>query len=259
MSHKPGAAPNAPPFEKLVSEASCQPFSGWDFSHIASRLIREPLPWDYVERVRESMRTARAVLDMGTGGGERLAGLAPFPTETLATEAYEPNVPIARARLDPLGVTVVPVKSYDALPLDDGKFDLVINHHEKFIATELWRIMRPGGLFITQQAGERMNIELREWLEGRPVEPGPSSRLERSVYHLRNAGFDIVDTREAFPAGAFHDVGAIVYYLKAIPWSVPGFDVETHRCRLVSIHDRIQEHGRLVVTGHNHFIEARRP
>ena len=185
-----------------------------------------------MERVRESMRTAGAVLDMGTGGGERLAALAPFPTETLATEAYK--------------------------PLDDGKFDLVINRHEKFIATELWRIMRPGGLFITQQVGERMDVELREWLEGRPVEPGPSSRLERSVYHLRNAGFDIVDTREAFPAGAFHDVGAIGYYLKAIPWSVRGFDVETHRCRLVSIHDHIQEHGRLVVTGHHYFIEARR-
>ena len=189
---------------------------------------------------------------------ERLAELAPLPTEAFATEAYGPNVPIARARLEPLGVTVVPVESYHALPLDDGKFDLVINRHEKFTATELWRIMRPGGLFITQQVGERMNIELRERLEGRPVEPSPSSRLERSVYHLRNAGFDIVDAREASTAGAFHDVGAIVYYLKAVPWSVRGFDVETHRCRLESMHDHIQEHGRLEVTGHHYFIEAQR-
>ena len=258
MSHKRGAAPDAPLFEKLVSRASRQPFSGWDFSYIESRLTSEPLPWDYMKRVRESMRAGRAILDVGTGGGERLAELAPFPAEAFATEAYGPNVPIARARLEPLGVTVVPVKSNGALPLDDGTFDLVINRHEKFIATELWRVMRPGGLFITQQVGERMNIELRQWLEGRPVERSPSTRLERSVQSLRNAGFDIVDTREAFTARAFHDIGAIVYYLKAVPWSVRGFDVETHRDRLLAIHDHIQEHGRLEVTGHHYFIEAQR-
>ena len=198
------------------------------------------------------------MLDMGTGGGERLAGLVPLPVETFATEAHAPNVPIASARLEPLGVTVVAAKSAEALPLDDDQFDLVINRHEKFAAAEVWRILRPGGLFITQQVGERMNIELKEWLEGALVETSPSM-LEGSVHYLRNVGFDIVDTREAFPATAFHDVGAIVYYLKAIPWSVPGFDVETHRDQLVSIHNHIQAHAAFVVTGHNYFIEAVKP
>lgn len=198
------------------------------------------------------------MLDLGTGGGERLAGLVPLPAETFATEAYAPNVPIASARLEPLGVTVVAAKSDEDLPLDDDQFDLVINRHERFAAAEVWRILRPGGLFITQQVGERMNIELKEWLEGSPVETGPS-RLQGSVRHLRNVGFDIVDTHEGFPATAFHDVGAIVYYLKAIPWSVPGFDVETHRDQLVSIHNQIQSHATFVVTGHNYFIEAVKP
>jgi len=34
---------------------------------------------------------------MGTGGGEFLASLAPLPMHTSATEAYPPNVEIARA------------------------------------------------------------------------------------------------------------------------------------------------------------------
>ena len=204
------------------------------------------------------MQESHSMLDMGTGGGERLAGLVPLPVETFATEAYAPNVPIASARLEPLGVTVVAAKSDEDLPLDDDQFDLVINRHERFAAAEVWRILRPGGLFITQQVGERMNIELNEWLEGSPVETGPS-RLEGSVRHLRNVGFDIVDTREAFPTTAFHDVGAIVYYLKAIPWTVPGFDVETHRDQLVSIHNHIQSNATFVVTGHYYFIEAVKP
>ncbi len=258
MSHKPRATGCARCFKELVSEASSQPFSGWDFSYIASRRNEEALPWDYLKRVREAMQTSHAMLDMGTGGGERLAGLAPFSAETFATEAHEPNVSLASARLEPLGVTVVAVKSGDALPLKDDKFDLVINRHENFTPSEVWRIMRPGGLFITQQVGERMNLELKEWLADGPVETGPS-RLEESVHHLQDAGFKIVDTHEAFPATAFHDVGAVVYYLKAIPWTVPGFDVETHRDQLVAIHNHIHEHGKFALVGHYCFIEAVKP
>ena len=46
--------------------------SGWDFSHLQGRYTVEPLPWDYQERVRESLRPGVRLLDMGTGGGEIL-------------------------------------------------------------------------------------------------------------------------------------------------------------------------------------------
>ena len=101
------------------------PFSGWDFSHIYDRWTEEHPPWSYDDLAREALRSARSAADLGTGGGERLSTLADtFPARMFATEAYPPNLAIARAKLEPLGVTVVPYESADVvggpLPFAEG-------------------------------------------------------------------------------------------------------------------------------------------
>ena len=40
--------------------------------------------------------------------------------------------------------------------------------------------------------------------------------------------------------GTFLDVGAIVYYLKAVPWDVPGFTVRTHLRHLLALQERLE-------------------
>lgn len=65
--------------------------------------------------------------------------------------------------------------------------------------------------------------------------------------------------RECFPPTCVRDVGAIVYYLSAIPWAVPGFSLRTHRDRLRAIHDRIQADGELRLTSHYVLLEAVKP
>ena len=67
------------------------------------------------------------MLDMGTGGGEFLSSLAPLPDQTWATEAFLPNLPLAKARLELLGIQVVHVDSDFELPFVDEEFYLVIN------------------------------------------------------------------------------------------------------------------------------------
>jgi SAM-dependent methyltransferase len=77
----------------------------------------------------------------------------PFPELAYATEAYAPNVPVAKKRLEPLGVRVTAIDDDDSLPFDDAGFDLVLNKHESFSPAEVRRILRPGGTFLTQQVG----------------------------------------------------------------------------------------------------------
>ena len=204
------------------------------------------------------MRGVRSMLDMGTGGGEFLAALAPLPPRTWATEAYPPNVPIARRRMEPLGVQVEPIESDDHLPFGDGQFDLVVNRHESFRAAEVFRILRPGGAFVTQQVGEANAAGLNELL-GSPVEPTDSGWLERSLAYLRAAGFDVLDAKEELPEAVFRDVGAVVYYLKAIPWQVRGFDPDHYREQLRTIHERIRRDGGLTVHIHRFLVEVVKP
>ncbi len=131
-------------FDRLLAEAVAAPFSGWDFSWLEGRRVEEGADdWDYEERARKLIQTVASLLDVGTGGGERLSQLGPFPPRAIATEAYGPNVPVATRRLQPLGITIVqthpgvhdtrgpqPDGSFPErrLPFPDASFELVLAH-----------------------------------------------------------------------------------------------------------------------------------
>lgn len=245
-------------FEQLMTESLNQDFSGWDFSFLNNRMVSQPVSWDYRQRVLDRLKTATAFLDMGTGGGEFLASLTPFPQQTYATEAYLPNVPIARKRLEPLGVQVVELASDGQLPFDDAQFDLVINRHESYSTTGVFRILRPDGIFITQQVGARNNQRLNELLQDPVTLSHAHWNLAYALQWLRQAGFQILEHYEEFPEARFTDIGAVVYYLKAIPWQIPDFTVERYRDRLLAIHRHIQQTGALRVKEHRFYIEAKK-
>lgn len=153
-------------FDRLVQEAERADFSGWEFSWLHGRMIEEPRAWDYAAIVRRAFGGVRVMLDIGTGGGERLADMASLPPETYATEGYPPNVPVARERPEPLGVRVVATDSDEVLPFGDAAFELVIDRHTGCPAVEVYRVLRAGGRFITQQVGDRHNRELNVLLAG---------------------------------------------------------------------------------------------
>src|SRR5260370_28007852 len=150
-------------FDELIAEAESQPFASWDFSFVKDRMVEAPLPWDYLVEVLERLSGVSALLDLGTGGGEVLSRIAPFPPRTLAAEEYAPNAPIAARRLHPLGTQVVryeaPMENYAApgaprpnkpgLPFRDSAFDLVIDRHEAYLGAEVFTILRPGGRLMT--------------------------------------------------------------------------------------------------------------
>ncbi len=256
-----------PTFDRLIDQAQRETFSGWDFPPIAGRMRENAVEWDYAELLRPQLDAVDAVLDLGTGGGELLSSLAPLPARTVATEAYLPNVSVARRRLAPLGITVVevsgapdnitiaPGEGLNTLPFTDASFPLVINRHESYYLSEVFRILQPGGSFLTQQVGGAHNQRLNQLL-GAP--PGYDLRwdLAFAARQLEAAGFLIQDRREAFPQTIFTDVGALVYYLKAVPWQIPGFSIDSYRDRLHAIHQRIQADGPLRIQGHFFYLAA---
>lgn len=203
---------------------------------------------------------AESLLDMGTGGGERLSAFQPLPVDTHATEGWAPNIPVARAKLEPLGVTVHALEdNNDSLPFADSTFDLVINRHTSYDPAEVFRVLKPGGRFITQQVGSRNNLGLNELFEVGPTFDESSWNLEHAVQDAVDAGFRVITQSEAFPASRFYDIGAVVFYLNAISWQVSGFSVDAFRGKLFEIHLLIESQGWLEVGEHRFLIEAERP
>lgn len=245
-------------FDKLVDEAWHHEFCGWDFGYLAGRMLESELSWDYRQIVAAKARHATALLDLDTGGGEFLSSLRPLPPNTWATEAYPPNVPIAKACLGPLGVRVVDALAAAPLPFRDRSFDLVIDRHGSYLASEVYRILRPGKRFVTQQVGGENCIGLNEMLQDRVAFEYSYWTLGYAVRQLEESGFRILDRREEHPRVEFLDIGAVVYYLKVISWQVGDFGIDRHRERLARIHQVIQETGRFAVTAHRFIIEAQK-
>jgi len=249
-----------PSFEDLISDAEA-PFVGWDFSWITAtrRMVEAPLDWSYASKILPYLKMADSLLDMGTGGGELLAKLRPLPKHTCATEGYAPNVSLARQRLLPMGIQVWEVGGDGVLPFDDNSFDLVINRHAAYNESEVHRILKPGGHFLTQQVGGQNERELNKLLGADDNSSFAGWNLDDAVHRLRCHRFDILEEQEAFPVSRYYDVGAIVYYLKAVPWQVPDFSLKKYRDGLYRIHCMIQRDGYLDIPMHRFFIAARKP
>ena len=82
--------------------------------------------------------------------------------------------------------------------------------------------------------------------------------MSYAVNELEDAGFEILEQTEAWPVTRFSDVGAIVYYLKAIPWQISDFSVEKYWPVLQKVHQQIQRDGFVEVRGHYFFIVAQK-
>ena len=247
-----------------------EPFTGWDFGHIASRSRPQKPPWSFKSVARAALRQADRALDLGTGGGEVLAALHDaFPRVMVATEAHPPNVAVAHRRLAPLGATLVaygvepgkvPVSRVQdtapCLPFRDGSFDLILDRHEAYDAPELARVLASGGVFLTQQLDGRSHAELLQRFGVAPQWPGVTQ--DNLVVELREAGLTIEDARSSWGTLAFSDIGALVYYLKAVPWLVPGFSVARFEAVLLQLHEELEAAGELRVAEGAFLIRARK-
>ena len=232
---------------------------GWDFSHIAGRFHEDELPWDYRDTILKHLTPGMKLLDVDTGGGEFLLELGHPHENTSATEAYPPNVELCARKLLPLGIDFREGDGCEPLSFDDNSFDMVINRHGDFCPPDMFRVLKDGGLFITQQVGAENDRELAELLMGDGELPFPEQYLNITEAKFRAAGFEIVEAQECFRSISFSDVGALVWFARVIPWEFPGFSVDTHLDRLLEAQRILEEKG--CVDGHIHrfILVARKP
>ena len=233
---------------------------GWDFSHIHGRYDEEDdLPWDYRQIIDEYLTDDMKLLDFDTGGGEFLLSLGHPYGNTAATEGFPPNVELCKETLLPLGIDFKTCDDESNIPFADNSFDIFINRHGSFDPKEAYRILKPGGTFITQQVGGQNDRELVEMVL--PDVPRSHPELELSVQRkcFEEAGFDIIRGEETFRPIRFFDVGAFVWFARIIEWEFPGFSVEKCFDRLLKMQETIDRTGAAEGTIHRYLIVARKP
>jgi SAM-dependent methyltransferase len=235
---------------------------GWDFGWLDGRATEERPSWGYQRLLGQRLARADVALDVQTGGGEVLAGATPtrWPPTLVATEGWPPNVPVAAERLRPQGGSVVQAEAArPVLPFADATFDLVTSRHPATVHwEEIARVLAPGGTYFAQHVGGGTNVEISEHFLG------PIERADRRDHHVEAAaaeaaGLEVVDCRNERLGLRFFDVGAMVWFLRKVVWTVPGFTVERYRPQLLALHERIRDEGEFRSTMSRTLFEARKP
>ena len=142
------------------------------------------------------------------------------------------------------------------MPFESGEFDLVLNRHSGLNCAEVARILAPGGTFLTQQVHGLWAQDLLAAFGTTPQ--WPDATPEYYLPRLEAAGLSVETAEEWLGKLTFHDIGAVVYYLKAVPWLVPGFSVDTHTDNLMRLQERLQREGELVFEARKFLIQARK-
>lgn len=247
-------------FDALVAEAAAAPVDGWDFSWLAGRATEQRPSWGYQRLMGQRLAQVSSALDIQTGGGEVLAGAEKFPLTMAATESWPANVARATRLLGPRGVVVVATPDDPPLPFGDAAFDLVVSRHPATVWwAEIARVLAPGGTYFAQHVGPASVFELVEFFLGPQEQARMKRRPDDETAAARAAGLDVVDVRSERLRMEFADIGAVVYFLRKVIWTVPDFTVEAYRDRLHALHRRIETGGPFVAHSSRHLIELRKP
>ena len=145
------------------------------------------------------------------------------------------------------------------VPFEDNSFDIVINRHGDLDPPEIWRMLKAGGYFITQQVGSDNDRDLVDAVLPGLEKPFPHNNLTKQRKAFENAGFAILQAAEAYRPILFFDVGAFVWFARIIEWEFPGFSVEKCFDRLLQLQKTIETDGKIQGTTHRFLIVARKP
>ena len=212
-----------------------------------------PLPWDYRKKLLDFLKPDTTFLDMETGDGGLLLSLNhPYPLTAVTRQGEKPHRSEERW-FKSLGISVHPARGGKELPFPEDCFQVVSNYQGSYDLKELFRVLRPGGFFVTQQLGGQNDRSLIRRLLPGCSRGRPDFNLENQRPLFEGAGFRVMYRNQAYGKAQFSNVRAVCRYAAAHPRRFPGFSVEA--C-LDSLMDLVREMGQtgVVETERHHWI-----
>lgn len=135
---------------------------------------------------------------------------------------------------------------------------MIINRHGDFDPKKIYRLLRKGGIFVTQQVGSENDRDLVEMVLPDVPKPFPDLYLEKQRQAFEEAGFQILEANEAFRPICFLDIGAFVWFARIIEWEFPGFSVDRCFEQLLAMQKVIEENGKIEGKIHRYLLVVRK-
>lgn len=199
---------------------SVDTLQGWDFSRV--RAHRGPVLWDYVDVVRQYLKSSDCVLDVGTGGGEIFLSLASSFQQGFGIDQNPAMISTAQQNLSMLDIDNISLATMEAkhLQFDAQSFDVVLLRHLHVFVSEIVRVLRPGGCFITQMVGQRSALNFLDTFGWSPASFGPDwwQPVSELADDFRLQNCRILAVAEYDVPYWFQDIESFLFWILAVPW-----------------------------------------
>ena len=121
----------------------------WDFSNI--KYIEESLTnWDMYEILNRNAKSESRILDLGTGGGEKLIQYFPQVKEIIGTDFSNEMIKTANENLRKSSRQNIQFKQMDNLNMttENNYFDIVVARHTCIDANQIYNTLKENGMLI---------------------------------------------------------------------------------------------------------------
>jgi len=205
--------------QKQIVEAGGK-LDGWDFSRV--RAGRDPVHWEYVDVVRQYLNPTDRVLDIGTGGGEIFFSMAPYFGEGVGIDDSPTMIETARRNQSSLSIDNISLLRMEGndLRFETDEFDVVLLRHLYVYVSEIVRVLRPGGYFITQMVGQRSSLNFLDAFGWTPASFGPDwwQPVAELADQFRLNGCHIIAQAEYDVPYWFQDIESFMFWFMSVPW-----------------------------------------
>lgn len=197
--------------------------NGWDFSKV--QYCTEDKAWDFYEEVKRKGSADMKLLDIGTGGGEKVLEIADCFGSIVGIDLSEGMIDTAKQNLMESQVVHVVFRAMDAGRLDfpDQTFDVVSCRHSDFTPSEVYRVLKTGGIFMTQQVGEGDKLNIKECFgRGQAYGVNDGAAMDQYLRSFNSAGFRKIQSFEYDAIEYYSNPEDIIFLLKHTP-IIPNF------------------------------------
>ncbi|MDN8591720.1 class I SAM-dependent methyltransferase [Paenibacillus sp. 11B] len=199
--------------------------NGWDFNSL--NVTSEGIGWDFYEEAVRRTRSSDLLLDIGTGGGEAVLSIAHAALLLVGIDLSHGMIETAQRNLKASGSGFSNVRfihmNAEQLTFPDQFFNVVSSRHCDFCATEVYRVLGDGGIFLTQQVSENDKCNISEVFgRGQSLGVQPDTLMERYKHELGEAGFQHIQVREYNATEYYATSDDLLFLLTHAP-IIPGF------------------------------------
>lgn len=192
--------------------------NGWDFSSV--KCTAEGNGIDLYSDVVQHCSPSTLLLDIGTGGGEAVLSISEKALLLVGIDQSSGMIGTALRNLKQSNTDNVRFLEMSAEKLDfpDGFFDVVSCRHSMFDAAEVARVLKKGGIFLTQQVAENDKTNLKQAFgRGQSLGVQAGTLMQQYVDELIKAGFTGIQPVAADVTEYYETAEDLIFLLKHTP------------------------------------------